>query len=94
IGERLARVIEEKTGYETRATTLGHIQRGGSPTAFDRVLATRFGVYATEMAHERKFGRMVSLRGSEVTDVPVHDAVDKLKTLDLNLYRVAEVFFG
>ncbi len=94
IGERLAKVLEEKTGYETRATTLGHIQRGGSPTAFDRVLATRFGVFATELVHEGKFGRMVSLRGSEVTDVPVHDAVDKLKTLDLNLYRVAEVFFG
>lgn len=94
IGDRLARVIEEKTGYETRATTLGHIQRGGSPTAFDRVLATRFGVAATELVHEKKFGRMVSLRGNQVTDVPVSEAVNQLKTLDLSLYNVAEVFFG
>lgn len=94
IGDKLAKILEEKTGYETRATTLGHVQRGGSPTAFDRVLATRFGVHAAELAHERKFGRMVSLQGSEVKDVPVEDAVDQLKTLDLNLYKVAEVFFG
>ncbi len=94
IGERLAKIIGEKTGYETRATTLGHIQRGGSPTAFDRVLATRFGVHAVDLVHQNKFGRMVSLRGGEVTDVPVEDAVVKLKTLDLELYKVAEVFFG
>ncbi len=94
IGERLARVINEQTGYETRATTLGHIQRGGSPTAFDRVLATRFGVHAVNLVHEGKFGRMVALKGNEVIDVPVEDAVDTLKTLDLDLYKVAEVFFG
>lgn len=94
IGEKLAHVIAERTGYETRATTLGHIQRGGSPTAFDRVLATRFGVHATEMAHEKKFGRMVSLQGNKISDVPLEDAVDTLKTLDLSLYKVAEVFFG
>ncbi|MCB9467645.1 MAG: ATP-dependent 6-phosphofructokinase [Cyanobacteriota/Melainabacteria group bacterium] len=94
IGDKLARFIEARTGFETRATTLGHIQRGGSPTAFDRVLATRFGVHAADMAHEEKWGRMVSLKGERVTDVPVEDAVDKLKTLDLSLYKVAEVFFG
>jgi 6-phosphofructokinase 1 len=94
IGERLAKIISEETGYETRATTLGHIQRGGSPTAFDRVLATRFGVHAVDLIHQGKFGRMVALQGSEITDVPVEDAVDKLKTLDLGLYKVAEVFFG
>ncbi len=94
VGERLAKLIGEKTGYETRATTLGHIQRGGSPTAFDRVLATRFGVHAVDLVHQNKFGRMVALRGNEVIDVPVEDAVDKLKTLDLELYKVAEVFFG
>jgi len=94
IGERLAKVIAEHTGYETRATTLGHIQRGGSPTAFDRVLATRFGVHAVDLIHQNKFGRMVALKGREVIDVPVEDAVDKLKKLDLELYKVAEVFFG
>lgn len=94
IGERLAKIISEETGYETRATTLGHIQRGGSPTAFDRVLATRFGVHAVDLIHQNKFGRMVALQGSEITDVPVEDAVDKLKKLDLGLYKVAEVFFG
>ncbi len=94
IGERLAKLISEHTGYETRATTLGHIQRGGSPTAFDRVLATRFGVHAVNLVHAATYGRMVSLQGREVTDVPVEDAVDTLKKLDLNLYKVAEVFFG
>lgn len=94
IGERLARVISEETGYETRATTLGHIQRGGSPTAFDRVLATRFGIHAVDLVHQGKFGTMVALKGNDVIDVPVEDAVDKLKTLDLDLYKVAEVFFG
>ncbi|MBX3135007.1 6-phosphofructokinase [Candidatus Obscuribacterales bacterium] len=94
IGERPAKIINEETGYETRATTLGHIQRGGSPTAFDRVLATRFGVHAVDLVHQSKFGRMVALHGGEITDVPVEDAVDKLKTLDLGLYKVAEVFFG
>lgn len=94
IGERLAKIISEETGYETRATTLGHIQRGGSPTAFDRVLATRFGVHAVDLIHQNKFGRMVALQGSEITDVPVEEAVDKLKKLDLGLYKVAEVFFG
>lgn len=94
IGEKLAKVIGKQTGFETRATTLGHIQRGGSPTAFDRVLATRFGVHATDLAHREKWGTMVSLQGSKVTEVPVEDAVNELKTLDLSLYNVAEVFFG
>jgi 6-phosphofructokinase 1 len=94
IGETLAKLIEKHTGYETRAIVLGHIQRGGSPTAFDRVLATRFGVMATELVHQKKFGRMVSLRGNEITDVAVEDAVDSLKTLDMGIYKVAEVFFG
>ncbi len=94
IGERLAPLIEKETGYETRASVLGHIQRGGSPTAFDRVLATRFGVLATDLVHEKKYGRMVSLSGNKVTDVPVEDAVDKVKMLDMDLYKVAEVFFG
>jgi 6-phosphofructokinase len=94
IGETLAKLIEKHTGYETRTTVLGHIQRGGSPTAFDRVLATRFGVAAADLVHEKKFGRMVSLSGNAIKDVPVEDGVDSLKTLDMDLYKVAEVFFG
>jgi 6-phosphofructokinase len=94
IGDQLAKLIEEHTGYETRAIVLGHIQRGGSPTAFDRVLATRFGVLATDIVHQKKFGTMVSLRGNEIESVPVEAGVDSLKTLDMNIYKVAEVFFG
>lgn len=94
IGDQLAQLIEKETGYETRAMVLGHIQRGGSPTAFDRVLATRFGVKAADVAHEKKFGTMVALHGSHIVDVPVADGVGKLKTLDMSLYGVAEVFFG
>jgi len=94
IGEQLAKLIEKLTGYETRASVLGHIQRGGSPTAFDRVLATRFGVMATDLVHQKKFGRMVALSGNKVVDVPIEAGVDSLKTLDMDLYKVAEVFFG
>jgi 6-phosphofructokinase 1 len=94
IGDRLAKIIEKETSFETRATILGHIQRGGSPTAFDRVLATRFGVMAADLVHQKKFGRMVALQGRVVTDVDIADAVDKLKTLDMDLYKTAAVFFG
>ncbi len=94
IGEQLAKVIEKETGYETRATVLGHIQRGGSPTAFDRVLATRFGIAATDLVHKKEFGRMVALSGNKIVDVPVEAGVGELKTLDLDLYEIAEVFFG
>lgn len=94
IGDQLARIIEKETGYETRAMVLGHIQRGGSPTAFDRVLATRFGVAAADVAHKKKFGTMVALNGNKITDVPVEQGVGQLKTLDMSLYGVAEVFFG
>jgi len=94
IGEQLAKLIEKLTGYETRAMVLGHIQRGGSPTAFDRVLATRFGIAATDLVHQKKFGRMVSLQGNQIVDVPIEEGVDSLKTLDMSLLKVAEVFFG
>lgn len=94
IGDQLAKIIEKETGYETRAMVLGHIQRGGSPTAFDRVLATRFGVAAADICHQKKFGTMVALHGGQITDVPVEAGVGQLKTLDMNLYGVAEVFFG
>jgi phosphofructokinase-like protein len=94
IGERLAKMIEKETGFETRATILGHIQRGGSPTAFDRVLATRFGVAAADLVQAKKFGRMVALNGNQIVEVPVEAGVGELKTLDLKLYEMASTFFG
>jgi len=94
IGETLGKFIEEKTGYETRVTVLGHIQRGGSPSAFDRVLGTRFGVKAYELIKEKRFGRMVSLKGNQIVDVPLEDATAKLKTVDSELYEIAKIFFG
>ncbi|MFA5345986.1 MAG: ATP-dependent 6-phosphofructokinase [Candidatus Omnitrophota bacterium] len=94
IGEALANEIEKRTGYETRVSVLGHIQRGGSPTAFDRVLGTRFGVNAVELIKNKKFGRMVALQGNKIVDVPLSDAVKALKTVDMELYDIAKVFFG
>ena len=94
IGELLAQEIEKRTGYETRVSVLGHIQRGGSPTAFDRVLGTKFGVKAVELVKNKKFGRMVALSGTKIIDVPIQDAVKALKTVDSELYDIAKVFFG
>ncbi len=94
IGDALGKLIEQKTGYETRVTVLGHIQRGGSPTAFDRVLGTRFGVKAYELVKNKKFGKMVSLKGNEIVDVPLEEATKALKTLDLKFYDIAKIFFG
>ena len=94
IGEVLADEIEKRTGYETRVSVLGHIQRGGSPTAFDRVLGTRFGIKAIELVLAKKFGRMAALSGSKIIDVPLEDAVKELKTVDTELYDIAKVFFG
>ena len=94
IGFHLAREIENQTGIDTRHANLGYVQRGGSPTAFDRVLATRFGVKAFELVLEKHWGQMVALRGSRVVSVPLDDAVRKIKTLDEEIYHVAEVFFG
>ena len=93
IGEFLAKQIEEQTRIETRYVVLGHLQRGGSPTPFDRILATRYGVAAVELAHQQKFGRMVALRGNTIVDVPLEEATGKTKTVDEALYRVASVFF-
>jgi 6-phosphofructokinase 1 len=73
---------------------LGHIQRGGSPTAFDRVLGTRFGVRAVELVTKKKFGRMAALSGIKIIDVPLEEAVKAIKTVDMELYEVAKVFFG
>ncbi len=94
IGEFLAGYIEKATGFETRSTVLGHIQRGGSPTAFDRILGTRFGVKAVELIIAKKFGRMAALSGNKIIDVPLGDAVKALKTVDPELFEVAKVFFG
>ena len=94
IGNQLAEKIEEKTGYETRVTVLGHIQRGGTPTAMDRVLGTRFGVMAMDLVKKNSFGKMVSLTGSKIVAVPISRGVSKLKTVDKKLYDIAKVFFG
>jgi phosphofructokinase-like protein len=95
IANTLATEIEERTGFETRVTILGHIQRGGTPTAFDRVLATRFGIAASEAVHDRAFGQMVALRGDQIVRVPLSDAVAELKLVDHDLlHGVASPFFG
>ncbi len=94
IGEALAKEIEKRTKCETRAVVLGHIQRGGSPTAFDRILATRFGVAAIDLVKAGKFGNMVALQGNAIVPVPLKDAVTKLKTVDEDYYNIAKVFFG
>lgn len=93
IGNFLAEEVERLTGFETRATILGHVQRGGVPSAFDRVLGTRLGIYAVEMAAEKKFGRMAAVRGDKIIDIPITDSVGKLKTVDMDLYEIAQVFF-
>jgi ATP-dependent phosphofructokinase / diphosphate-dependent phosphofructokinase len=95
IANVLAKEIEARTGYETRVTILGHIQRGGTPTAYDRVLATRFGIAAIDAVHDGDFGQMVALRADQIVRVPLAEAVGELKLVDPQLYHgVAEVFFG
>ncbi|MBV8951742.1 MAG: 6-phosphofructokinase [Actinobacteria bacterium] len=94
ISNRVQEEIEQRTGFETRVTILGHVLRGGTPTAFDRVLATRFGVEAIDAAHESDFGKMVALRGADIVRVPLEDALRELKTVDARLLDVASVFFG
>ena len=94
IGQLLAEQIEERTGFETRVTVLGHIQRGGTPTAFDRVLATRFGVAAIDAVHDGDFDHMVALQAGNIVRVPLAEAVTELKTVDQDLLDVAELFHG
>jgi len=94
IGEWLATEIEARTGKEARNTVLGHIQRGGTPTAFDRVLATRFGLHAITAAHEGDWGKMVALHGTNIARVPLESATASLKTVDLSFYKEAQIFFG
>ncbi|MFA6079826.1 MAG: 6-phosphofructokinase, partial [Candidatus Omnitrophota bacterium] len=93
IGEMLAAEIEKRTKFETRVTVLGHIQRGGSPSAFDRVLGTRFGVKAMELVLAKKFGQMVCLSGNEIKDAPLDAGVGVLKTVDKKFFDMAKIFF-
>ncbi len=94
VGQLVANAVEEATSYETRVTVLGHLQRGGTPTAFDRVLGTRFGIAAIDLVHAGDFGKMVSLQGNEIVAIPLADAVNQLKVVDQELYDLATVFFG
>ncbi len=94
IGQLLAEEIENRTGFETRVTVLGHIQRGGTPTAFDRVLATRFGVAAIDAVHDGDFDHMVALQAGQIVRVTLEEAVSELKTVDPGLLEVAELFHG
>ncbi len=94
IGVVLEREIEDRTGFETRVTILGHVQRGGSPTAFDRVLATRLGVAAVDAVSAQRFGVMVGVRGSAIAEASLEEALAAPRLLDPDLYRTAELFFG
>jgi 6-phosphofructokinase 1 len=94
IGERLAKLIQQQTGIETRSVVLGHLQRGGSPTAFDRVLGIRYGIKAVDLIEEGKLGHMVCLKGNQITSIPLLEAMNKLKLVDQEWVRMAEVFYG
>lgn len=94
VGEWLAKEIEARTGKEARTTVLGHVQRGGTPSAFDRWLATRFGLHAIDAVRDGDFGKMVALKGTDIVRVPIIEATSKLKTVDPALYAEAGVFFG
>jgi phosphofructokinase-like protein len=94
VGDQLAQEVEKRTGHESRAVVLGHIQRGGTPTAFDRWLATRFGLYAIQAVHDKAFGTMVALRGTAIATVPLIEGTGELKTVDPAAYAEAEVLFG
>jgi ATP-dependent phosphofructokinase / diphosphate-dependent phosphofructokinase len=94
VGEALGREIEQRTGYETRVTVLGHVQRGGTPTPRDRVLATRFGLKAADLALSGEFGQMAALRGDDVIAVPLAEATAQLKVVPREWYDVAHAFFG
>jgi ATP-dependent phosphofructokinase / diphosphate-dependent phosphofructokinase len=94
VGDALANEIEQRTGFETRVTVLGHVQRGGTPTPRDRVLATRYGLKAADLVEERNFGRMAALHGDDIVDVSLEDATRELKTVPEHWYAVAKAFFG
>lgn len=94
VGYFIGKEIEKSIKTETRVVVLGHLQRGGTPTAFDRILSTRFGIAAIDLIHEGKFGRMVALKGNKIESVLLKDVTGKRKTVDLELYDIASVFFG
>ena len=94
VGKFLCEQIAEKTGFECRDVVLGHLQRGGSPTAFDRILATRYGVAAVELVQNKDFGKMVALRGNQIVSVGLEEGIKRSKTVDMDLYHIAETFFG
>ncbi|MGH9417391.1 MAG: 6-phosphofructokinase [Terriglobales bacterium] len=94
VSNQLAEQIEAHTGYETRVVILGHTQRGGSPTAFDRMLATRYGIAAIDMVHRGEFGRMAALRGQDMASVPLTEALSRNRKVGDDLYELASVFFG
>src|SRR5438034_7863929 len=93
IGNILAREIETRTGFETRAVVLGHIQRGGSPSAFDRVLATRYGLGAIDMIHRQEFGRMAALRSNKIVSIPLKEAIAKNRTVDQEMIEMVDGLF-
>ena len=94
IGDFVAKTIKERTKVDTRMVVLGHLQRGGCPTAFDRVLSTRYGVKAIDLVHEEDYGKMASLKGNKIVAVDLKDAIAETKTVDKELFEVAKVFFG
>ena len=94
VGHLVGEEIEKRTGYETRVTVLGHLQRGGTPTAFDRVLGTRFGIAAVDLVAVGDFGMMVSLQGNQVVPIPLAEGVGELKMVGEDLFDIARVFFG
>jgi 6-phosphofructokinase 1 len=94
VGDWVAKEIKERADIETRAIILGHLQRGGTPTAFDRVLATRLGLEAAAAVHEGDFGKMMALQGTNVVRIPINEGTDVLKTVPVERYADAEVFFG
>jgi len=94
VGAQLAQEIEQRTGFETRVTVLGHVQRGGSPTPRDRVLATRYGLKAADLVQEGRFGRMAALHGDAIVDVPLEEETSELKTVPDDWFEVARAFFG
>ncbi|MDD3374759.1 MAG: ATP-dependent 6-phosphofructokinase [Candidatus Omnitrophica bacterium] len=94
VGEFIAKAIEKQTGYDTRVSVLGYIQRGGTPSAYDRVIGTRFGVHAVNLAKEEKFGQMVSLHHNVIQSVPIERAIEKRKTVNMEIYDMAKCFFA
>ncbi|MCU1361523.1 MAG: 6-phosphofructokinase [Ilumatobacteraceae bacterium] len=95
VAATIAQAIEERTGFESRVVMLGHIQRGGTPTAFDRVLATRYGIEAIDAVHQGQWGKMTALQGRDIVMVPLAETVGRTRPVDIHLYRdIASVFFG